>query len=142
MWVTDLIHWKNHQHNEKSRQHNDSATNIRNQSPSLRGRKILKFRFMNQFLTLKNKVSKFFQNSNFSDFLGKSEISHYVFYCSGSLLPKISEIWGKNHSFDWKALCRRNFLQRSWPGEDKNFIKDFNWFLLFYLSRMNRSTEF
>ena len=32
--------------------------------------------FMGQFLTLKNMVTKFFQNSNFSDFLGiKSEIS-------------------------------------------------------------------
>ena len=28
MLVTDLIHWKNHQHNGKSHQHNDSATNI------------------------------------------------------------------------------------------------------------------
>ena len=45
--------------------------------PKLRGRKISKFRFMGQFLTLKNMVTKFFQNSNFSDFLGiKSEISH------------------------------------------------------------------
>ena len=44
--------------------------------PKLRGRKISKFRFMGQFLTLKNMVTKFFQNSNFSDFLGiKSEIS-------------------------------------------------------------------
>ena len=34
MLVTDLIHWENHQHNAKSRQHNDSATNIWNQSPS------------------------------------------------------------------------------------------------------------
>ena len=34
MLVTDLIHRENHQHNEKSRQHNDSATNIWNQSPS------------------------------------------------------------------------------------------------------------
>ena len=34
MLVTDLIHWENHQHNEKSRQHNDSGTNIWNQSPS------------------------------------------------------------------------------------------------------------
>ena len=33
---------------------------------------------MGQFLTLKNMVTKFFQNSNFSDFLGiKSEISHF-----------------------------------------------------------------
>ena len=32
----------------------------------------------NQFLTLKNMVTKFFQNSNFSDFLGiKSEISQW-----------------------------------------------------------------
>ena len=46
--------------------------------PKLRGRKISKFRFMGQFLTLKNMVTKFFQNSNFSDFLGiKSEISHF-----------------------------------------------------------------
>ena len=28
MLVTDLIHGENHQHNEKSRQHNDSATKI------------------------------------------------------------------------------------------------------------------
>ena len=28
MLVTDLIHWKNHQHNGKSHQHNDSGTNI------------------------------------------------------------------------------------------------------------------
>ena len=28
MLVTNLKHWKNHQNNEKSRQHNDSATNI------------------------------------------------------------------------------------------------------------------
>ena len=28
MLVTDLIHWENQQHNEKSRQHNDSATDI------------------------------------------------------------------------------------------------------------------
>ena len=34
MLVAYLIHWKNHQHNEKSHQHNDSATNIWNQSPS------------------------------------------------------------------------------------------------------------
>ena len=34
MLVTDLIHWENHQHNEKSRQHNDSATNI-TMSPTL-----------------------------------------------------------------------------------------------------------
>ena len=27
MLVTDLIHWKNHQHNEKNHQHND-VTNI------------------------------------------------------------------------------------------------------------------
>ena len=33
MLVTDLIHWENHQHNEKSRQHNDFA-NIWNQSPT------------------------------------------------------------------------------------------------------------
>ena len=31
---TDLIHWENHQHIEKSRQHNDSVANSRNQSPS------------------------------------------------------------------------------------------------------------
>ena len=32
--------------------------------------------FLDQFLTLKNMAKKFFQNSNFSDFLGiKSEIS-------------------------------------------------------------------
>ena len=44
--------------------------------PKLRGQKISKFCFMGQFLTLKNMVTKFFQNSNFSDFLGiKSEIS-------------------------------------------------------------------
>ena len=30
MLVTDLIHWKNHQHNEKSRQHIDLATKISN----------------------------------------------------------------------------------------------------------------
>jgi len=34
MLVTDLIHWENHKHNEKRRQHNDSATNIWNKSPS------------------------------------------------------------------------------------------------------------
>ena len=34
MLVTDLKHCENHQHNEKSRQHNDSATNISNLSPS------------------------------------------------------------------------------------------------------------
>ena len=46
--------------------------------PKLRGRKISKFRFMGQFSTLKNIVTKFFKNSNFSDFLGiKSEISHF-----------------------------------------------------------------
>jgi len=32
--VTDLIHWENHQHNGKSRQHNDSITNISNRLPS------------------------------------------------------------------------------------------------------------
>ena len=33
---------------------------------------------MGQFLTLKDMVTKFFKNSNFSDFLGiKSEISQY-----------------------------------------------------------------
>ena len=31
MLMTDLIHWENQQDNEKSRQHNDSATNIWNQ---------------------------------------------------------------------------------------------------------------
>ena len=34
MLVTDIKHWENHQYNEKSRQHNDSATNNWNQSPS------------------------------------------------------------------------------------------------------------
>ena len=34
MLVTDLIHLENHQHNEKSRRHNDSVTNTSNQSPS------------------------------------------------------------------------------------------------------------
>ena len=34
MLVTDVIHCKNHQHNEKSRHHNDSFTNILNRSPS------------------------------------------------------------------------------------------------------------
>ena len=34
MLVTYLLPWKNHRHNEKSRQHNDSATNISNRSPS------------------------------------------------------------------------------------------------------------
>ena len=44
----------------------------------LRGQKKSKFRFLGQFLTLENMVTKFFRNSNFSDFLGiKSEISHY-----------------------------------------------------------------
>ena len=32
--VPDLIHCENHQQNEESHQHNDSATNISNQSPS------------------------------------------------------------------------------------------------------------
>ena len=44
----------------------------------LRGQKKSKFHFLGQFLTLKNMVTKFFRNSNFSDFLGiKSEINHY-----------------------------------------------------------------
>ena len=34
MLLSDLKHWKNHQHNEKSRQHNDSVTDILNRSPS------------------------------------------------------------------------------------------------------------
>ena len=34
MLVTDLIHWKNHHHNAKRDQHNDSVTNISNRSPS------------------------------------------------------------------------------------------------------------
>jgi hypothetical protein len=34
MLVTDLIQKENHQHNEKSRQHNDSDSNIFNRSPS------------------------------------------------------------------------------------------------------------
>ena len=34
MLVTDLINWENHQHNETGRQHNDSVTNISNQSPT------------------------------------------------------------------------------------------------------------
>jgi len=42
------------------------------------GRKISKFRFMGQFLTPKNMVTNFIQNSNFSDFIGiKSEISQF-----------------------------------------------------------------
>ena len=36
----------------------------------LRGQKKSKFHFLGQFLTLKNMVTKFFRNSNFSDFLG------------------------------------------------------------------------
>ena len=37
------------------------------------------FVILGQFLTLENMVEKFFQNSNFSDFLGiKSEISQYI----------------------------------------------------------------
>ena len=44
----------------------------------LRRQKKSKFRFLGQFLTLKNMVTKFFRNSNFSDFLGiRSEISQY-----------------------------------------------------------------
>jgi len=34
MLVTDLIHWQNEKYNEKSRQHNDSDTNISNRTPS------------------------------------------------------------------------------------------------------------
>ena len=42
----------------------------------LRRQKKSKFHFLGQFLTLKNMVTKFFRNSNFSDFLGiKSEIN-------------------------------------------------------------------
>ena len=42
----------------------------------LRRQKKSKFRFSGQSLTLKNMVTKFFRNSNFSDFLGiKSEIN-------------------------------------------------------------------
>ena len=41
----------------------------------MRGQKIS---FLGQFLTLKNMVTKFFRNSNFSDFLGiKSEINQF-----------------------------------------------------------------
>ena len=37
------------------------------------------FVILGQFLTLENMVEKFFQNSNFSDFLGiKSEINQYI----------------------------------------------------------------
>ena len=36
MLVIDLIYWENRQHNEKSREYIDSATNIWNQSPTLR----------------------------------------------------------------------------------------------------------
>ena len=35
MLATDFIHGKNHQHNEKSRQHIGTVTNIKDQSPSL-----------------------------------------------------------------------------------------------------------
>ena len=43
----------------------------------MRGREISKIRFLGQFLTLKNMVLKFSQNSKFSYFLGiKSEIHH------------------------------------------------------------------
>ena len=42
-------------------------------------RKIAKLIFWGQFLTLKNMVTKFFRNSNFSDFLGiKSEINQLI----------------------------------------------------------------
>ena len=59
--------------------------------PKLRGRKISKFRFMGQFLTLKNMVTKFFQNSNFSDFLGiKSEISQYEEDCDENIITLCS----------------------------------------------------
>ena len=34
MLMTDLIHRESHQHSEKNRQDNDSAANIRNQSPT------------------------------------------------------------------------------------------------------------
>ena len=34
MLVTDLIHWKNHQHNEKSCEHIDSVTKISNRLPA------------------------------------------------------------------------------------------------------------
>ena len=44
----------------------------------MRGREISKIRFLGQFLTLNNMVLKFFQNSNFSYFLGiKSEIHQW-----------------------------------------------------------------
>ena len=55
---------------------------------------------MGQFLTLKNMITKFFQNSNFSDFLGiKSEISHlaptqlnWVLSRVRSVVPSCSEV--------------------------------------------------
>ena len=36
MLVSDLMHWESQQHNEKGHQHNDSASNIWNQSPTKR----------------------------------------------------------------------------------------------------------
>ena len=60
------------------------------------------FVILGQFLTLENMVEKFYQNSNFSDFLGiKSEISHcqkrtqvyLVFWFNPLNFPELSQIY-------------------------------------------------
>ena len=73
----------------------------------LRRQKKSKFHFLGQFLTLKNMVTKFFRNSNFSDFLGiKSEINQ-------STVPEILffQIWERgNLVANWLVILLSDFL--------------------------------
>ena len=70
----------------------------------LRGQKKSKFHFLGQFLTLKNMVTKFFRNSNFSDFLGiKSEINQWIF-SNDTSLRRIA-IMLVQPSFTMKTCC-------------------------------------
>ena len=55
------------------------------------GKKKSKFCFLGQFLTLKNMVTKFFRNSNFSDFLRGNHLWTYP--------GKLIQIFSRNSSF-------------------------------------------
>ena len=64
----------------------------------MRGQKILKFRFLGPFWLLKNMITKFFENSNFSYFLGiKSEINQYDFYWNWRFTGRLKKMKYRNY---------------------------------------------
>ena len=67
---------------------------------------------LGQFLTLENMVEKFFQNSNFSDFLGiKSEVSQYEKTRGTDIFFRRSKLslYGHSQNYCSKKYFKFNF---------------------------------